>query len=302
MPYIRPQRTFKNMLRTFLMAWAMLTCLVMGHAQDKPAYQLFDKAGQPVTYAQMLDTLLQAQVIFFGELHNNPIAHWLQLELSHDLHDAVGARLRLGAEMFEADNQLLLDEYLQGYISENNFEEEARLWKNYGTDYKPLVQMALRDSLAFIATNVPRRYANLVFRQGLEGLDSLSSEARSYLAPLPIEFDPELPGYRSMVEMMGGHGGDASLNLPMAQAIKDATMAHFIGRHARPEGIFLHFNGAYHSDNYEGILWYLQRYRPELGLATISTLELEDIGSLPEENWGKADFIIAIPATMTKTY
>ena len=47
-------------------------------------------------------------MVLFGELHNNPISHWLQLELTEDLHAARGADLVLGAEMFEADNQLLL--------------------------------------------------------------------------------------------------------------------------------------------------------------------------------------------------
>ncbi len=290
------------MLRCILIFLALQSYLAMGLAQDKPAYRLFDKEGQPVSYREMLDSLTDAQVIFFGELHNNPIAHWLQLELGRDLHATVGENLVLGAEMFEADDQLLLDEYLNGAISESNFEQEARTWNNYKTDYKPLVQLALQDSLPFIATNVPRRYANLVFREGLSALDSLSDLAKSYLAPLPIEFDPELPGYKAMTEMMGGHGGDANLNLPMAQAIKDATMGHFIGKFAKEDGIFLHFNGAYHSDNFEGILWYLKRYRPELEVATLTTVEQDDISQLDEANRNKADFIIAIPLSMTKTY
>ena len=103
---------------------------------DKPAYYLFDKNGKIIKYQKMLKQLQEADIVLFGELHDNPIAHWLQLELTRDVHKTKGERLVLGAEMFESDNQLILDEYLTGVIFESKFEAEARLWPNYKTDYK----------------------------------------------------------------------------------------------------------------------------------------------------------------------
>lgn len=276
---------------------------VMQHAQPLAAFQLYDgKTGQPVTFEAMTDQLQSADVVFFGELHNNPIAHWLQYELTRQLFDRRQGQLTLGAEMFEADNQVLLDEYLADRIRQKDFEGEARLWNNYATDYKPLLEFAKSKSLAFIATNIPRRYANLVFRQDLPVLDSLSDEAKAWIAPLPIEVDLELPGYKNMLTMMGGHGGSDNPTIVKAQAAKDATMAHFIAANLRPGFLFLHYNGAYHSDNKEGILWYLQRYRPNLRLRTITTVEQATTTPLAEEHLGKADFILCVPESMTKTY
>lgn len=60
----------------------------------------------------MLRTLQQKDIVLFGELHNNPISHWLQLEVTKDLKQY--RNLVLGAEMFEQDNQPALDLYLQG--------------------------------------------------------------------------------------------------------------------------------------------------------------------------------------------
>ncbi len=99
--------------------------------------------------------------------------------------------------------------------------------------------------------------------------------------------------------MMGGHGGS---NLPKAQATKDATMAHFILQYYQPGSLFIHFNGSYHSDFYEGILWYLKRQRPELKYATITTVSQKDISKLEREHLGRADFIICVPDNMTTTY
>ncbi|MBL7749008.1 MAG: ChaN family lipoprotein, partial [Chitinophagaceae bacterium] len=204
-----------------------------------------------------------------------------------------------GAEMFEADNQAPLNQYLEGKLSAKGLDSNARLWKNYPTDYAPLVNVAKENKFPFVATNIPRKYASLVARGGFEKLDSLPSIEKTWIAPLPIAYDAELPGYKKMIEMMGGHGG---ANLPKAQAIKDATMAHFILQHYKTGHLFIHYNGAYHSDNYEGILWYLQQKQPSLKYATISTVSQKDIHSLLAENKGKADYIICVDEDMTNTY
>ena len=99
--------------------------------------------------------------------------------------------------------------------------------------------------------------------------------------------------------MMGGHGGD---NLPKAQAVKDATMGYFILKNREANKIFMHYNGSYHSDNYEGINWYLKQGEPTLKIVTVSVVEQDDIKKFNAEEKLKSDFIIVVPTTMTKTY
>ncbi|MCF8238354.1 MAG: ChaN family lipoprotein [Saprospiraceae bacterium] len=267
------------------------------HGQNKPAYQLFNAKGKKVKYGKMLKKMTKQDIILFGEYHNNAITHWLQLELTRDLGQ-VGP-LVLGAEMFEADNQEPLDQYLTGEIDAKGLDTLARLWSNYKTDYAPLVNLAKDRKWPFIATNIPRRYASMVSQEGFSVLDSLTTLEKSWIAPLPIAYDPELPGYKGMIEMMGGHGGET---FPMAQASKDATMAHFILRGFQAGRRFIHYNGAYHSDNFEGILWYLQRERPDLAYATITTVTQSDLSHLGKENLNRADFILVVDEDMTPTY
>ncbi len=310
---------------------------------QKSAYKLFREDGKKVKYAKMLEAASGADIVLFGEYHTNPISHWLQLELTTDLYDLRGEGLILGAEMFEADNQLILNEYLAGQITEKKFEEEVRLWQNYTTDYKPLVLIAKDKGLTFVATNIPRRYANMVFNRGVVSLDSLSDEAKTYMTPLPLDYDTSLNCYK---QMMGGGGspmgeaktpmgemkvpksdtiapvGDAktpkggtkmpmgtrspmdghgSTNLADAQAIKDATMTHFILEYWEPGKLFVHYNGAYHSDDFESMNWFLKRANPDLKIVTISTVSQDDVEALEEGSEGKADFIIAVPSSMTQT-
>ena len=197
---------------------------------DKPAYVLYDNAGKAITYSQLIKQLEKYDVVFLGEMHNCPITHWLEFEITRSLYHIHKDKLMLGEEMMESDNQLILNEYLQRKISYDRFEEEARLWPNYSTDYSPVVYFAKENKIPFIATNVPRRYANAVKNGGLEVLDSLSDEAKRYIAPLPISFnydEKESEAAFSMMNMMGGQkSGDnyklAVFGAPEADSVQES--------------------------------------------------------------------------------
>lgn len=266
-------------------------------AQDKQGYQLFTKDGRKTTYKKLLKAAGETEVVLFGELHDNAMVHWLQLELTKDL--AENHKLVLGAEMIEADNQDELDQYLAGTINQKQLDSLARLWPNYKTDYKPLVDFAKDKKFRFVAANIPRRYASLVYKQGFDALNSLSAEEKTWIAPLPIAYDASLPGYQAMLEMSGGHGGD---NLPKAQAVKDATMGYFIAQNLVAGTIFIHYNGTYHSDNFEGINWYLKKQTPKVKILTIAAVSQKDLDKLEDENLNKADFILVVDEDMTKTH
>ncbi|MEO8589081.1 MAG: ChaN family lipoprotein [Flavobacteriales bacterium] len=291
----RAIRSFAAWRGALLLLSLLLT--IAATAQEPPAYSVFDANGKKLSAKRMLRQLLAADVVLFGELHNNPIAHWQQLLVARDL--AARGHLLLGAEMIEADDQATLDRYLHGEIDQAAFDTLARLWDNHATDYAPLVDFAKAEGLPFVACNVPRRYARAVSKGGFEALDTVPAAERAWIAPLPIAFDPTLPGYVKMLEMMGDH---ASPNMAKAQALKDATMAHFIALNAKPGVRFLHFNGSYHSDDHEGIGWYLRRARPELKQVTITTVTQEQVIHLDDGNRGKADIILCVDAAIPGTY
>lgn len=274
--------------------------LMMSFKTDKPSYQLFNQDGKAVKYSKMLEAMEGADIVMFGELHNNPICHWLQLELTKDLYAQKGDQLVLGAEMFESDNQLIIDEYFNDFFKAKKFEADVRLWPNYSSDYKPLLEFARENKLTFVATNVPRRYASVVHKKGFEALEELPEASKAYLADLPIEYDPELPAYKEMLEMMKDME-HVNENLPKAQAIKDATMAHFILKNFKSGQQFLHYHGTFHSNNYEGIIWYLKRQNPDLKIVSIASTEQADLTELEEENLNLADFILVVDEDMTKT-
>ncbi|MBC7448434.1 MAG: ChaN family lipoprotein [Hymenobacteraceae bacterium] len=298
-----------------LRAWlVVLVCLLTlpslaQRVADKPAYRLFTGDGKPVKYAKMTTALAGADVVLFGEAHNNPIAHWLELQVAQDLLKAKGDKLVLAAEMFERDVQPVLAGYVAicDSITEKDLTERARPWPNYATDYRPLVELARAHHLRFIGTNTPRPLARQVAKDGPESLAALPEKEKSWLMPLPLIVDAQRPAYQKMRAMFGGDaghgGGGAGLDkMIAAQALKDATMAHFIAAARGAGETVLHFNGSFHSDDHSGICEYLLQAAPGTRLLTISTVSQEDLGKLSAENRGKADYILVVPADMTTTY
>lgn len=270
---------------------------ISASAQKLPSYQLFTAKGKKVHYQKLIQKIQKADVVLFGELHNNAIAHWLQLEVAKSLNNT--QQLSIGMEMLERDNQLAINRFLTSEINTKALDTVARLWPNYDTDYAPIVAFAKSNNINIIASNIPRSYANLVYKGDFAALDTLSEKEKKWIAPLPIPFNANLTTYQNILKMMGEHG---SPKLVKAQAIKDATMAYSIIENLKPNALFYHLNGSFHSDYHEGISWYLKHYKPEITIKTITTVTQKNLKKLDSEHLNKADFILCVDEDVTNTY
>ncbi len=273
-------------------------------AQNYKAYQFYDQKGKEIKTDKLVRELAKYDVVFFGENHNNSINHWLQLKITEALYEKKNGQLILGAEMFERDNQAQLDQYVEGKIDAKTLKDSARLWNNFSTDYKPLVDFAKNKKLKFIATNIPRRYASQTAKEGIESLNALPEKDKVNMAELPIKVTLETPGYPEMKTMMGEHAdGTKVMNFISAQAIKDATMAESILKNYESGKTFIHYNGNFHSKEFGGIYWYIRQKNPNLKMAVISVFESENPElKVPEKEYIPTNFNLIIPADMTKTY
>ncbi|MEN8187662.1 MAG: ChaN family lipoprotein [Bacteroidota bacterium] len=280
---------------------AIIAFVSMSFAQGKPAYLLYNNKGNLASYDVMIKDLAESDMVFFGEHHTNPISHWMQIEMAESFYEIKGKKLVFGAEMFERPNQLVLNEYLAGfYPEEKMLVEITQLWGNYKTDYKPLVEFAKEKNLKFIATNIPRRYASMINKGGMDALNKLSPEAKALIGPVDKYFDAEV--YADMKEKMGGHVPPNMLNIQTAQAAKDATMAHFSVENFNKGDLFFHMDGAYHSDNKRGIIWWVNKIQPGLNIKSITTvLQSEWDKMTKEEKELIAEYIIVVADNMTQT-
>lgn len=303
MPNKRGNRNLPSVMKNTLAALLLLFSF-LANAQDFRAYQFYNRQSKKVNPEKMIRELAQYDVVLFGEHHNNSINHWLQLRLTKALFAEKKGKIMLGAEMFERDNQRGLDAYLAGKTNPKNLKDSVRLWQNYETDYRPLLDFAKTEKLRFIATNIPRTYASQVAKQGLASLNDLPGSEQLLIAQLPIEVTLETPGYKEMKSLMGDHVPKTKLmNFIAAQAVKDATMAESILKNRQPGTLFIHYNGDYHSKQYGGIYWYLKKKNPHLKIAVISVFETDDAQlEVPKKDFYPTEFNLVMPADMIKTY
>jgi uncharacterized iron-regulated protein len=291
----------KHFITTFLV---LLLATGTTNAQSKPTFQLFRNDGKTADYDVMIQDLVVSDMVFFGEYHNNAVSHWMQLEMSKSFFEIKGRSLFFGAEMFESGNQLVLNEYLHGFYSDDKMTPEiTQLWSNYQTDYRPLVDFAKENNLRFIASNIPRRYASMINKMGISALKKLSPEALALIGPdLEKYFDPTAKAYAEMAASMGGHVPSNMLNIQTAQASKDATMAHFSLKNFNQGDFLFHFEGSYHSNYQQGIIWWINKIQPGLKIKSITTLMQSEWNEMTaDEKTTIANYIIVVPDNRTET-
>ncbi len=293
-----------NIIRIAVLCSTLLVQQGALHAQiDRSLYVIYDTEKKTeITLQGLVASLDPVDIIFFGEEHNDSVAHVVQLELLKALDERYD-RLALSMEMFVSDDQLVLNEYLSGLITERNLNKDATLWGNY-KDYRPMVEYAKEMQLPVLAANAPSRYTNRVTRLGLESLSALDKSAKRLLAPLPID---TLAGryYEKFSELMGGHEGMDNMKIYQSQSLWDATMAYRISKFFKGRNVHkvLHINGRFHSDEHLGTVAQLSNYLPQ-------RTTVANISCFPAENFSKpdwdtlahlGDFIILTNPAVSKT-
>jgi uncharacterized iron-regulated protein len=275
-----------------------------------------------VTRAQMVERLARADVVFFGEQHDDPETHRAEAEVL----DAIGRTGRpvvLSLEMFERDVQGAVDDYLAGRVNEKDFLARSRPWDRYATDYRRLIELAKERHWRVVAANVPRPLASAVGRKGLAALDTLAAKDRSNAARDNV--CPKDDYHARFLESMQSHSPGAGPATPTAQAtpttpappaaptvdslptavaerfylaqcVKDETMAESIvnARLAAPrDAIVVHFDGAFHSDYSQGTVARVKRRQPGWTLGVVSAVPVADPAVAPIiTHSGTADFVI----------
>lgn len=234
----------------------------------------------------MAAALVRADVVFFGEQHDDPGTHAMQRALLEAM-----ARRRpviLSLEMFERDVQPLLSDYLAGRTSEDSLLAHGRPWPRYATDYRPAVEWARFHNWPVIAANIPRPIASAISRGGTAVLDTIG-DRRMHAA---AQFDCGRGKYfNNFAETMRSHvPGDTDSAKAAAldryyqsQCMKDETMAESIVRARAEYGqapLIVHLNGAFHSNFGLGTVERVERRLPDARLVVITAIPVANLDDI----------------------
>jgi uncharacterized iron-regulated protein len=271
-------------------------------------------SGATVSFAQLAELTSRADVVLFGEQHDDAETHFVEFALLEE----IGRRREhvvLSLEMFERDVQPILDDYLAGRISEADFLEKSRPWPSYATDYRSLVLLAKARGWPVIAANVPRPIAAAVNRRGLAALDSLPAPSRAWAAG-QISCPHDAYFSRVAAEASGHSAGGAAMSAAdsaqtaamtdrfyEAQCIKDETMGESIARalvRGADEAIVVHFNGAFHTDYREGTAARVARRAAGARVVVITAVPSPDPMHAPlADATSRADYVIVTKGSAT---
>lgn len=304
-------------------------------------YRVFRGDGTPATLTDVIDAMGTHEVVFIGEEHNDPVGHELEQALFTGAFSRWGTGSEaarpviLSLEMFERDVQYILDEYLQGWITEDHFLRSSRPWEFYESDYRPLVEFAKRHEAPVIASNAPRRYANRVTREGAGSLSVLGADALMTLPPLPFpapsaayraQWDevmeeaasapsPPTSDSASNPEEEATPGQEATESHPgmdagfleralFSQSLWDAGMAYSITEHLleSPDALVLHMVGSFHVARGTGTPEQLEYYLPGTRSMVVIMRAVEDIENFdPERDGENEEFVILTEESQTRS-
>ena len=299
-----------NKLTCYLTLWLCICAPTLLAQLNHTDYKLYATATKSIIdLDSLINSCAGADVIFFGEEHNDSVAHFLETEIWKKLHNRY-QRVCLSLEMFERDVQPTMNDYLSGLIREKNFLKDCRVWNNY-RDYKPMVEYAKQNKLLVICANAPGRYSNMAGRLGPGSLSEIDATSKKYIAPLPYALAGG--GYFEKLTALTSHGKDSTpmpatmnnFNMIAAQSLWDATMAYSIaqGLKAHKKTKVFHVNGRFHSDEHYAVVTQLKNYNAKAKCMVISCFRDDAFNEPNWEAWHKlGDYIIVTNPAVPTTY
>jgi uncharacterized iron-regulated protein len=174
----------------------------------------------------MMADLRQARVVFVGEFHDQRDHHMLQLEIIKELYGR-GAPLAIGLEMFDVEQQPVLDEWVRGKLSLQDFVARYQKgWNINWAEYDSIMLFARNSRIPMVALDAP---SDIVRRVTYDGARAFDAEIRKRLPP-GVTTDMPSTYRRFMSQAFRTHQIPDCMfdNFCAAQGLRNSTMARRI--------------------------------------------------------------------------
>ena len=144
------------------------------------------KTGQAIDRGQFFgDLVAKNAVVLLGESHTDADHHLWELHTIAALHGR-GANLVIGFEAFPRRVQPVLDDWVAGKLTDDEFLKASEWRQVWGYDaalYMPIFQFARLNRIPMKALNVERNLVAKVGQQGWEAVPNSEREGVSDPAP-----------------------------------------------------------------------------------------------------------------------
>lgn len=288
---------FTKILVTSLLA---LTCMgtvaLAAESKDSLDSVSYYYKGKEISVDKVAQLAQKYDIVFFDEYHDQRAIHEAELDFFRAMHRA-NPDMILSLEMFERDVQPVMDNYLAGKITEDEFAANSRPWPNYAEAYRPLVEFAKSEDIYVLAGNIPRRIANQYAKAG--DFSTIAGEDKQYMPQKHlVEYGKYYEKFKAYMS-----GGDENTHMKMtperiekfykAQCLKDDTMAESLYEYskAHPGTKILHMQGDFHGGDHLGVVEKVHKLNHDLKLLVITPVEAKDY-EMVKDKFGKNDIVV----------
>ena len=232
-----------------------------------------EAAAKPISADHLFAQLSRRRVVLLGEMHDSADHHRWQLHTLAGLY-ALHPRLIIALEMFPHRLQGVLDQWVAGQLSEEQFltrSEWRTVWGHEAGLYMPIFQFARMHRVPMIALNVDRNLARKVGEQGWAAIAPREREGVTDPAPAPPAYaDVLYESYRQHGREPKERSDPAFRHFVDTMLLWDRTMAQGIAEAAArsPDAIVVGLMGLGHLENRDGV----PRQLAELGFKDAAVL------------------------------
>ncbi len=183
--------------------------------------------GHYVNTEAMLAAVVDARIVYVGETHDNPASHRLQLQVLEAVAGNHPQQVSLGMEMFNHEQQPVLDDWIAGTLSEKEFLKQANwysVWTQDFSYYRDILLYARDHQIPVIGLNISKEFRRKI---AMTAIDQLDAETRDKLP----EMDFADPYQKAMAEaIFAGHSNGSKMldSFLRVQTLWDEAMAETI--------------------------------------------------------------------------
>jgi uncharacterized iron-regulated protein/uncharacterized UPF0146 family protein len=130
--------------------------------------------GVFVSQEQMLSAATDTRIVYVGETHDNPASHRLQLQILTAMAARYPGQVSLGMEMFNTEQQPVLDRWSKGELDEKSFLKESAWHRNWRMDfdyYRDLLIFAREQRIPVVGLNATKEMVEAVSETPLDELE-----------------------------------------------------------------------------------------------------------------------------------
>ncbi|MCF8055525.1 MAG: ChaN family lipoprotein [Desulfocapsa sp.] len=245
---------------------------------------------KPDETSQLAENLSDFRAVCIGEAHTVARHHTNQLTIIQGLHDR-GADVAIGLEMFPFTSQPLLDNWIEGSISLEDFTKGYHQnWQIPFSMYEAIFLYAQKKKIPLLGLNLPKSISGKMARQGFH---SLTPQEKENL-PGNIYCKPNSAQMLLLRGILASRGDNGTLFRRFCEAhmLRDKTMALYAGKYLEqnPEKTLVVLAGINHCMK-QGVPEYLEERSKERTLVILPAAS-EEVLKQPITS-KNADYLLA---------